>query len=320
MTPTRLLLFASLGLFIAGGAWAQDKTAAPVGKMSAAQLVVAADAGKADAQYAAAALILMGGMPAEAHRLLRDKTEAEALAVKYLRAASAQGHAPAQHLLGTLFLSGRGVKADPAKAKDLFLSAVSSGNTDAQNALGQMLRKGLGGARDDKAAVAWFEKSAAAGNMLALTNLAYMYGAGSGVPKDEAKALELTMRAAAAQVPEAQHNLGVMYYEGKGTAKSTPDAVAWYRRAAEQGYSPSALNIGFIYAKGEAGGEVRAQLVEAVKWFALAAISSEDRIRETARKALSYVAERAPPDVMLDGSDAAQKWSMRRQVSANLSQ
>lgn len=317
MTSIRLMFLAGLGLLIADVAWAQDKAPMPAGKMSAAQLLVAADAGRTDAQYAAAALILMGGMPATANRALRDRGEADALAIEYLRAASAQGHAPAQHLLGTLYLTGRGVGADPAKAKDLFLSAVSSGNTDAQNALGQMLRKGLGGTRDDKAAVAWFEKAAAGGNMLALTNLAYMHGAGLGVPKNEAKALELTMRAANAQIPEAQHNLGVMYYEGKGTAKSTPDAVAWYRRAAEQGYSPSALNVGFIYAKGEVGGEVREQLVEAVKWFALAATSAEDRVRETARKALSYVAERAPPDVMLDGSDAAQKWSLRRQVSAN---
>jgi TPR repeat protein len=285
--------------------------------MSAVQLMVAADGGNVDAQYAAAALILIGGMPASTNWVLRDTTQADALAVKYLTNASAQGNAPAQQLLGTLFLSGRGVAADPAKAKGLFQSAAKSGNTDAQNALGQMLRKGLGGARDDKAAAVWFEKASANGNMLALTNLAYMHSNGYGVPENAAKALEMTQRAAAANVPEAQHNLGLMYYEGKGTAKNIPDAVAWYRRAAEQGYSPSALNVGFVYAKGEAGGEVRDQLVEAVKWFALAATSTDDKVRETARKALAYVAERAPPDVMLDGSDAAQKWSLRKQVNAS---
>ena len=138
--------------------------------------------------------------------------------------------------------------------------------------------------------------------------------------KDPTKALEMTRRAAAANVPEAQHNLGLIYYEGQGTAKSTPDAIIWYRRAAEQGYSSSALNVGFIYAKGQAGGEVRGQLVEAVKWFALAATSTDGRVRETAKKALAYVAERAPPDVMLDGSAAAQTWSLRRQVNASASQ
>ncbi|HEY4134317.1 MAG TPA: tetratricopeptide repeat protein [Alphaproteobacteria bacterium] len=322
MKPVQLAIFTALGLLVAMETSAAQNAAKPAAlsatkandKLSPLQLIASADAGNAEAEYAAAALILLGGMPSTAHPALLDPAKADALAVKYLVDASTKGNAPAQYLLGTLYLSGRGVTMDALRAKSLFTTAADAGNTDAQNALGQMLRKGLAGARDDKGAAAWFEKASSQGNMLALTNLGYMYSNGLGVPKDEKKALDMTVRAAAAEVEEAQHNLGWMYQQGKGVAQSTPDAVSWYRRAAEQGYSPSALNVGFIYAKGEAGGDIRDQMVEAVKWFALAGTSSDDAIRDTAKKAIAYVAERVPPEVMLDGSEAAQKWMLKRQM------
>jgi TPR repeat protein len=320
MISVRIAIFTALGLFAMGQmAGAQTTAARPDQRMSPVQLLASADAGNADSQYAAAALILLGGMPPTANMALSDPAKASGLAVKYLADAAAKGNAPAQYLLGTLYLEGRGVTADVPRAKALFVSAAEAGNTDAQNALGQMLRKGLAGPRDDKAAASWFEKAAAQGNMLALTNLGYMYSNGLGVPQNEEKALDMTRRAASAEVEEAQHNLGWMYQQGRGVAQSTPEAVSWYRRAAEQGYSPSALNIGFIFAKGEAGGEIRDQMVEAVKWFALAATSSDAAIRETAKKAIAYVAERVPPEVMLDGSEAAQKWVMRRQMGVTTS-
>ena len=182
MTSMIPAIFMSLSIFISSAAWA-DKHSAVTAKMSAAQLIAAADGGNAEAQYAAAALILRGGMPANGSAALRDPARVEALAVTYLKAAAARGSAPAQHLLGTLHMSGRGVAQDSSLAKKLFLSSAEAGNSDGQNALGQLLRKGAAGTRDDKAAVAWFEKASAAGNMLALTNLGYMHSNGYGVFK-----------------------------------------------------------------------------------------------------------------------------------------
>ncbi|MDB5533103.1 MAG: Sel1 domain protein repeat-containing protein, partial [Hyphomicrobiales bacterium] len=282
MTSLKLGMLAALAWFAAAGAvYAQGGTPRADEKMSTSQLLASAEAGNVEAQYAAAVLLLFNGLPSVSE-LSQNPAKAEALAVRYLDAASLKNNAPAQYLLGTLYLSGRGVPADVARAQALFLASADGGNTDAQNALGQILRKGQAGKRDDKAAVSWFTKAAEQGNMLALTNLGYMYSHGLGVAKNEEKAIEITSRAAQAGVEEAQHNLGWMYQQGRGVPASSAEAMTWYLRAAERGYAPSALNAGFVYAKGEAGGDVRDQLVEAVKWFALAATSRDEAIRETA--------------------------------------
>ena len=110
-------------------------------------------------------------------------------------------------------------------------------------------------------------------------------------------------------MPAAQHNLGWMYANGKGVEKDPKEAVRWYLLAADQGYGASQLNVGFIYAKGEAGGDVRGQLVDAVKWFALASNSPDKSISETAKKAVVYVAQRQTPDILTDGMDQAKKWA-----------
>jgi TPR repeat protein len=272
------------------------------------ELVAKAEAGDSDAQYATAYLVLAREMTNDRIPSLSDGEKARATAVRYLQEAARTGRPDAEHLLGSVYLSGIVVPQDAARAKELFLQSAEAGNADGENALGQMLFKGQAGAQDDVAAVKWFEKAVAQGHKAAMANLGYMYAQGRGVAKDEKKALELTRGAAVAGVREAQHNLGWIYEHGKGVDKDSAEAVRWYAAAAEQGYGPAQLNVGFIYAKGEAGGDVRQQLVTAVKWFALASTSDDKSVSATARKAIVYIAQRQAPDILNDGVSEAKKW------------
>lgn len=281
----------------------------PAHRGLSSELVAKAEAGDVDAQYATAYLVLVRALTDKDIPAVKDEEHARTTAVRYLQQAAAKGMADAEHLLGTAYLSGIGVAKNETHAKELFRLAAAAGNSDGENALGQMLSKGQGGAQDDAAAAKWFEKAVAQGHKPAMVNLGFMYVQGRGVAKDEKKAADLMRTAAEAGLAEAQHNLGWMYANGKGVAKDLAEAVHWYAAAAEQGYEPSQLNIGFIYAKGEAGGDVRDQLVTAVKWFALASLSDDETTSTTARKAIVYIAKQQAPDIVTDGFSAAKKWA-----------
>jgi len=304
----RVALLLAIGT--AGFALPSTGHAQPAGatsKSAPKELVTKAEAGDPQAQYVLSYLVLVDRVT-DVVPSVKDEKQANALAVRYLEQAAATGYAPAEHLLGTVYLAGEGVTKDPVRAKELFRKAADAGNPDGENALGQMLHEGQGGVQDDRAAVAWFQKAVAQDHKAAMANLAYMYVNGLGIAKDEKKAVDLTRVAADAGLVEAQHNLGWMYDNGKGVDKNPGEAMRWYLKAADNGYAPSQLNVGFIYAKGEGGGDVRDQLVKAVKWFALASTSSDKTVSETAKKAIVYVAQRQAPDIVSDGVGEAKKW------------
>ena len=85
------------------------------------------------------------GSPDAQFQLARILTSGEPLsadnraAVKWLRKAAEKEHAASQHLLGVLIARAQGVRADPAKAVELFRSAAIMGNADAQYDLGRAL-------------------------------------------------------------------------------------------------------------------------------------------------------------------------------------
>lgn len=74
-----------------------------------------------------------------------------------------------------MLLYGYGMKADPIKAKKLFIMAAEQGHADAQLHLGQMHYQGLGVERNFKEALRYFQAASQAGNLLAVFNLAQMY-------------------------------------------------------------------------------------------------------------------------------------------------
>src|SRR5262249_18007059 len=74
----------------------------------------------------------------------------------------------------------------------------------------------------------------------------------------------------------AQYNLGVQYYVGATVRQDYPRAIDLLRRAAQAGHGPAAFVLGYAY---ESGTGVKADLVEARKWFEQAGSAGDgDRV------------------------------------------
>ena len=144
-------------------------------------------------------------------------------AVKWYRRVAEQGNASAQHLLGLMYVNGRGVPRDDREAVKWYRRAAEQGNARAQHLLGTMYTTGEGVPKDDREAVKWYRRSAEKGN------------AG------------------------AQFNLGVMYSNGEGVPKDDREAVKWFRRAAEKGDAlrPKQPRLDVRQRRGRAGGRPR---------------------------------------------------------------
>ncbi len=110
-----------------------------------------------------------------------------------------QGHAGAQHSLGTLYTSGRGVPQDDRQAAKWYRSAAKQGHAAAQFSLGNAYRSGSGVRRDDRLAAKWW------------------------------------MKAAQQDFVPAQYSLGTLYYSGNSSAQNKKTGLEWYRRAARNG-------------------------------------------------------------------------------------
>lgn len=152
-------------------------------------LLRAANAGKADAQYAVGAHCEMG-----TGGFQEDAKEA---ATWYARATSS-GHPQATFALGSCYAHGRGVASDINKAITCWLHAAELGHAGAQCCVGVAYSLGWGVAADAARAAAWFARAAASGHAEALYNLGVCYRKGRGVSMNAALADAYFRRAAAA--------------------------------------------------------------------------------------------------------------------------
>ncbi|HMW43947.1 MAG TPA: DUF4124 domain-containing protein, partial [Plasticicumulans sp.] len=84
------------------------------------------------------------------------ETGQDAAAAKEYETWAKMGDARAQTKLGELYLEGRGVSRDEAKARELFGIAAGNGYAEARFRLGDLLATGRGGALDLPGAVRWY--------------------------------------------------------------------------------------------------------------------------------------------------------------------
>jgi TPR repeat protein len=83
------------------------------------------------------------------------------LAVRWYRAAAAQGLVEAQFNLAHCLATGHGVAPDPVAARHWMARAATQGLADAQFLYGVMLVEGLGGDADPEAGRGWLARAAA---------------------------------------------------------------------------------------------------------------------------------------------------------------
>jgi len=173
------------------------------------------------------------------------------------------GDAQAQFNLSVLYEQGRGVDADPAKARYWNDQAVTSGYPPAlhNKALGLLAEK------REQDALALLKTSAEQDFSASLYTLGKIHQLALGVDENPAMAFKYVSRAAADGFTRAQYNLGKMYRDGYGTEADETASAEWFEAAANQGYAKAQNRISDRYAAGQG---VAQDDVQALKWAILA--------------------------------------------------
>ena len=145
------------------------------------------------------------------------------------------GFAPAQRLLGELYLSGKGVEQDSQKAYEWFLKAAQQGDDKAQYRVGEMLNNGEAGTKDPSKAIPWLLKSAEQGMAESQYALGVCYANGEGVEKSYAEAERWLLKAARQGDPRHEYQLAILYL----TQGEREKAFGWLEQSANKGYQPA---------------------------------------------------------------------------------
>lgn len=152
---------------------------------------------------------------------------------------------------GIAYLSGNdAVKADEAKALELFKQASEWGSCYGSYNAGRCYYFGWGGERNYIEAFNWFDKADRDGHPTAKWFLAYCYCMGRGTQENPAKGVEL-IRALQRQGKEyPKELLGYCLLYGKGTAANYDEAKRLLEEAARGGSAVSWRYLGDMYDKG----------------------------------------------------------------------
>lgn len=202
----------------------------------------------------ASALLLCGAWSAQAQP-------------KDLVAKAQKGDAVAQNELGKIYMSGKGVAANPKEAFQWFMRAAKQGLPNAQANVSQSYLLGLGVKEESKLAEQWAKKAAdqnfAGGyHLLGLVN-EHFYSLNPA----EDEALKYFLKAAQMDFVPAQFKYGERILGGGPKYVGDPqEGEKWLLKAAEQGYEPAQHAIGTLYT-GRAAMEMRKPAAERCKWF-----------------------------------------------------
>jgi TPR repeat protein len=101
------------------------------------------------------------------------------------------------------------------------------GDVQAQHMIGIMYFSGKGVIQDYAEAVDWYRKAAEQGLAIAQNNLGFMYWNGEGVIQDYTEAENWLRKAAKQGYTDAQFSLGLMYLSGEGVIQDNVIAHMW---------------------------------------------------------------------------------------------
>lgn len=196
---------------------------------SSAELLRLADAGRPDAQFYAATMLLFGRGSGQ-----KDPARGCAYAIK----ASAS-RPDALHLAGECYRQGLVGPPDRAKAKAAFERAAQMGFAPSKCALGEML---LAEPAEAQRGLELCKAAASAGDVAAQVTVGDAYFEGRGVRVDRAEARRWYEKAAK-QNPQAARRLGEMYAQGDGGKKDVKKALKLWQEAEKAGDPLSAILV-----------------------------------------------------------------------------
>lgn len=159
------------------------------------------------------------------------------------------GHANAQHNIGNMYGSGRGVSVDPVLASYWFKLAAESGLDQSQYALAAHYYEGKGVAQDYQMALHWYKKASEQGNQYAQYNLGLMYADGIGTVQNYSEANKWILRSAEQGNDRAQYSLGLHYVKGLGMLQDNIRSHMWFNISASLGNESARKGRGIVEQK-----------------------------------------------------------------------
>ncbi|MDR2507268.1 MAG: sel1 repeat family protein [Candidatus Accumulibacter sp.] len=153
--------------------------------------------------------------------------------------------------LGVLYVTGKGVKQDYARAAELYAKACDGENARGCSSLGELYANGRGVGQDAAKARELYKKACDLWNARACNRLGLMYENGSGALKqDSVKAAEIYERACEAGYAKACVNLAAMCAIG---TKRDDDGKVFrlYAKACDRGHAGGCAALGALYLDGK---------------------------------------------------------------------
>jgi uncharacterized protein len=201
--------------------------------------------------------------------------------IRLLTEAANQDYAPAEYELGRIYLYGRGIPVDYAKALLWERKAADHGDARAQRDLAFMYERGFGVPADPAEAAQWNLRAAVQGNTQAQAQLARALETGTGVQRNDAEALRW-YRNAAEKDPKAQLLMARKLAEAPNTCNP---ALHWYKKAAEGGEVEAMRGMGELYLTKPCGVDRRNSYL----WFYIAARFGSRESQSELEKAASLI-------------------------------
>lgn len=240
--------------------------------------------------------------------------------VVWLMQAAEAGVPNAFMTLGSLYLTGQKISADPEKSYYWYNRAfqfhekeAANGNIKSINSLAFLYENGFGVKEDDQKAIDlykvaakkgsdaaerslagyyyrnknyseakfWLENLAKNGDNYGMFMLGDMYEKGTGGEQNYNKAIQWYQKSANNSYLSSMFALGVLYENGRGVSEDAEQAIYWYEKAAEKNHLDAIFNLGAMYSSGRAGNK---DMEKAVYWWRKAAKLGDEVAQSNLRK------------------------------------
>ncbi len=195
------------------------------------------------------------------------------------------------------------------------LPVAEAGDANAAYYLSLMYREGRGVERSFGNAQVWLYEAAVRGHTEAQLTIALTYERGQGVQQDYHLGAEWMRKSALGGNADAQYLLGVRYRDGRGVVQDHREALRWMERsvAGDRLNSLFLDSLLFLGAAREWGRGASQDLVEAYKWYTLAAgySTNDARIYDNAVRSMDALTTRMAAASIAEAQRRAETWRSR---------
>ena len=184
----------------------------------------------------------------------REGDDRRALALYQQLAAG--GHAKAMSEIGQMYLEGRGVNKDYAKAKEWYEKAIAAGDPEGYWWLARLYKQGRPGLeRNYATAKRYYEQAVAAGDSDGYWLIGQLYEQGGpGLEQDYAAAKRWYEQAIATGYRHGYRVIGDFYEQGgPGLERNYASAKEWFEMAGDAGRLNGYGWVGKLYEEGGPG-------------------------------------------------------------------